>query len=362
MKIDLPALFRKALRDEQKVLRPYFFKDDGARPQDLAAEEVYLRLRLSRMFLKYRRELFQNKYPVVNALMRFSGLEGKVEVNYLAKPELPGENDETKLDDIVTLNQTILGPVLYRGGDLELMLGLYAAPADDWAQRFISLAEGISQLTLNATLSTAISIAGKVKSSVIDSMAGDGLDLKLGLDMELRQNRWLAPGYLVMIAAPEQEIDQSKLSVVDGELLDEGSNIYTRHDYIVLAIEIGEERSDWQSLGYGELWQELLQTAAEADDIKTVEQAYLTFAGAIMASKDLSWNDRKGIVSLAQKRIKAIRDARAPVDLFEGLKGLDDLVEYEAQVQEIIDEDTGVIPRVGADVSGEDLLQTDWLS
>ena len=357
MKINLADLFRKALRDERKVLRPYFFADKEAQPQELVIEEVYLRLRLARMFLKHRRVLFQTKYPVVNSLMRFSGLNGKVEVNFVAKPELAGDGDESKLDDIVTLDQTLLGPILYRGGDLELMLGLYSAPADDWAKRFIALAEGISQLTLNATLTTAISMASAIKSSIEDSMSGDGLDLKLGLDKELKENEWLAPGYLVMIAAPENEVDVGQLTVKDGELMTKQGAVYNDHDYIVLAIEVTRQRSDWQSLGYGFLWQGLLKTAAEADDIKNVKDAYLTFTGAVMASPDLSWADRSGIVTLAQQRITEIRDARSSTGFFDGLKGIDELMAAEQSIEALIEADASVLPEVSEEVTERELLQ-----
>jgi hypothetical protein len=84
------------------------------------------------------------------------------------------------LTDIVTLNQTLLGPVLYRGGDLKLMLGLYAVPGEDWAQRFIKVAEGVSQLAMNAPLATAVSMAGIIKTSVENSLGSDGLDLAWG--------------------------------------------------------------------------------------------------------------------------------------------------------------------------------------
>lgn len=358
MSVDLANVFKQALRDERKVLRPYFFTSNGAGTAALTTEETYLRLRLSRMFLKNRRELFKTKYPVVNALMRFAGLDGQVEVNYVAKPELAGDSNESRLDDIVTLDQTLLGPVLYRGGDLELMLGLYAAPADDWAQRFISLAEGVSQLTLNATLSTAISMASTIKTSIENSMASDGLELKLGLDKELKENVWLAPGYLVMIAAPDVTIDEGSLRVDDGELKRSDGSIYTDHDYIVLAIEVTDRRSDWQSLGYGRLWQNLLETAADAEDIQQVKDAYTTFAGAIMASSDLSWGDRSGIVSVAQKRVKAIREARTSTDFLEGMKGIDDLMVLEELVEaepEIPDEFIPV-------QSPGQLLQSDWLT
>ena len=80
MPIDLGDLFKKALKDERKVLRPYFFAAEQAEPSALVLEEVYIRLRLARMFLKHRRVLFQTKYPIVNALMRFAGMNGKVEV------------------------------------------------------------------------------------------------------------------------------------------------------------------------------------------------------------------------------------------------------------------------------------------
>jgi len=322
---------------------------------------VYLRLRLARMFLKNRRVLFQTKYPVVNALMRFAGLGGMVEVNFVAKPELAGNSDESGLDDTVALDQTILGPVLYRGGDLEIMLGLYSAPADDWAKRFISLAEGISQLTLNATLTTAISMASTIKTSIEDSMSSDGLDLKLGLDTELKENDWLAPGYVVMISAPDKEIDFDSLMMKDGELLTAQGKVYDDYDYFVLSIEVTSQRSDWQSLGYGLLWQGMLQTANEEEDIQRVKDAYIKFTGAIMASQDLSWADRSGIATLAQRRIKAIRDARAPTDFFDGLKGVDDLIAADSAVEEIINEDATSIPEVSSELTEGDLMQTSWI-
>jgi hypothetical protein len=88
-----------------------------------------------------------------------------------------------------------------------------------------------------------------------------------------------------------------------------------------LAIEVSSQRSDWQALGYGSLWQKLLKTAAEADDIQAVKDSYTTFSGAILASDDLSWSDRSAIVATAQQRIKAIRDARSGADFFDGHEG-----------------------------------------
>jgi hypothetical protein len=356
MTIDLSSLFKKALKDERKILRPHFFPATGSDPNHLVNEETYVRLRLARMHLKDRRVLFQTKYPVVNTSTRFAGREGKVEVQFVARPDLAGNTSRSQLDEIVTLDQTILGPILYRGGDLELMLGLYAAPADDWAKRFISLAEGVSKLTLNVPLTTAISMAGAIKKSLEDSMSGDGLDLKLGLDMELKENITLAPGHLVMINAPDKDIDRSVFQVENGELMS-GGKVYTGHDYIVLAIEVTRSRSDWQALGYGASWKKLLTVAAEADNIELVKTAYLTFSGVIQASDDLSLADRNAILTLAQERITTIRKQRANTGFLDGLETMGLPEELEQLVNAEV-----TLPESGSpDLPAPDLWRTDWL-
>ncbi|MBK8986360.1 MAG: hypothetical protein IPM39_09805 [Chloroflexi bacterium] len=358
MSINFGNLFKQALKDERKVLRPYFFPAASDAAVPLVTEESYLRLRLARMFLKNRRELFKTHYPVVNAQMHFPGLDGEVEVNFVVQPDLPGQGEGAELVDVVTMNQTLLGPVLYRGGDLKLLLGLYAVPGEDWAQRFIKVAEGVSQLAMSAPLATAVSLANVIKTSVENSFASDSLDLRLGLDSELRAGDWLQTGYLVMIAAPDEQLNPGALRITDGELRDADGNIYTAHDYLVLAIEVTSQRSDWQALGYGTLWQKLLKTAADADDIQAVKESYTTFSGAILASADLSWSDRSAIATLAQQRIKAIRDARSAADFFAGMKGMDALLKIEAlMTQEPVLPDEGVVGKTAIE-----LLQTDWLT
>lgn len=351
---NLLELFKKALRDERKILRPYFFPAPGADPDRLTNEETYLRLRLSRIYLKDRRVLLQTKYPVVNTAMRFAGQEGLVEVQFVARPDLAGDTNKARLDEIVTLDQTVLGPVLYRGGDMELMLGLYAAPADDWAKRFISLAESVSQLTLNAPLATAVSMAGAIKKSLEDSLSGDGLDLKLGLDMELKENVTLAPGHLVMIGAPEKDVEPTSLRVENGELM-RGDTVYTDHDYIVLAIESSRTRSDWMVLGYAGAWKKILTVAANADDIEQVKTEYLKFVGMIQSSDDLSLSDRDAILIKAQERIKTIRQQRAATDFFDGLKDLGTL-------EKLINADPSLPVNGGPVVPVTNLMSTDWLS
>jgi hypothetical protein len=308
------------------------------------------------MFLKNRRELFKTHYPVVNAQMSFAGLDGDVEVNFIVQPALPTQSDQAALVDVVTLNQTLLGPVLYRGGDLKLMLGLYAVPGEDWAQRFIKVAEGVSQLAMNAPLATAVSLASVVKTSVENSFASDGLDLRLGLDGELQAGNWLKPGYLVMIAAPDNAVNPGSLRVDEGELRDAAGKIYTEHDYLVLAIEVTRQRSDWQSLGYGTVWQKMLKTAADSDDVQAVRDSYTAFSGAILASSDLSWSDRSAIVAAAQQRVKEIRELRSGADFITKQAHATLQLERLRRARLVLSDEAH------SDHTMSDLLQTNWLA
>lgn len=357
MTIEFRNLFNNILRGEGQILRPYFFPDEYAEPQQLVAEETYLRLRLARMFLHDRRELFKTQYPVLHALFGFAGLDGKVEVHHVARPELAGGGDQQDLDRVVVLDQTLLGPILYRGGDMNVLLGLYAVPADNWAQRFIDLAEGISQLAINATLTAAVSMAVTLKKAVGGTLGQNGFPLKLGLDKELRANDWLAPGYLVMIAAPDDALDVKALVVEDGELFTPQGRIYRDHDYITLALELTDSRSDWQSLGYGHQWQSLLKLASHANDVERVKEAYITFSAAIMASEDLSWKDRSAIVALAQERVRQIREARVADTFLTALRGGDQLEE----LMTVRDDELQAIA-VDRQQTPMQLLAADWIT
>ena len=357
MSATIRDLFQRALKDERKTLRPYFFPAATAEPVKLVTEESYLRLRLSRMFLKNRRELFKTHYPMVNVLMQFAGLEGPAEVSFVVQPSLPAQTGQGDLVDVVTLNQTILGPVLYRGGDLRLMIGLYAAPGEDWAQRFIKVAEGVSQLAMNAPLATAVSLAGVVKTSMENSLGSNGLDLRLGLDKELTADSWLKPGYLVMIAAPDTAVDPAKLQITDGELRTAGGAIYSEHDYIVVAIEATNQRSDWQSLGYGGVWQKLVNTAATSNNVDEVKESYAAFSGAILGSADLSWTDRNAIIASARQRVMEIRETRG-TDFITKQGNARAIIQLERLRKNDLTLPEEPLPQQSA----ADLLNADWLS
>jgi hypothetical protein len=318
-------IFDSVLRTEAEVSKAYFFKNESSTVRAFELEETYFKLKLSRMFIRHSREFFQTKYPVVHALMRFAGMDEILEVHQVITPSVPGDAGAGELKKVIMVDQILLGPILYRGDSLELLIGLYAAPGDDWAEKFISLAQSVSAIAIQGPVSTAIALAKPVKESIDGLLKTDSLKLKTGLKSTLEKKNWFQPGYLAIISAPANEVDQRSLRVKEGILVQSSNGkYYEEHDYFLLEIEALDRREDWQRLGFGSLWNRLLELAAEEDDKERVGEKYMQFTGAVLASPDLSWTDRQTIVKLAQDKITRIRELRSTAFL-ETLRSEDEL-------------------------------------
>lgn len=354
--MDIREFFTNVLTEQGKLFKPRFFPDEASEIQVFELEETYLQIRLLQMFLKQTRELYKTRYPIVHALFRFSGLEGQVEVNQLVTPLAPGQTRSERLNRVISLNQNLLGPILYRGGSVELLIGLYSAPASDWAERFLNLAQEVSALAMQAQLTTAISIAKPIKASVEGLLGANDIDLKLGLNIDLRPNKWLQPGYLAIIDAPANEIQTIELFVDDGALYTRRGP-YDEHDLLLLAVEAYSQRGDWQQLGLGGLWKRLIEIAAMSDSKDAVTERYIQFSGAVMGSEDLSWADRQAICQLAQRRVVGIRKSRT-IDFLAGVKAGDaDVLE---PLMEVSSSDLmRTIPRTKRSV--QEMVSVDWL-
>ena len=64
----------------------------------------------------------------------------------------------------------------------------------------------------------------------------------------------LRDGYIVILRAPQNQIDRSKLSVVDDELhiatRDGSTQPFTEYDYMLLRTEVFDSRDDWEALNF----------------------------------------------------------------------------------------------------------------
>lgn len=349
---------RKIAFKENKLFLPYFIPDDAPGIPTVEFEETYVQITLEQMFLKHRRELYKTKYPLLHALVRFAGIEGSLEVGRLIRPSIPGLNDTKYLDRVMTINQNLFGPALYRGGDVELLVGFFAAPANDWAKGFFDLAQEISSVILKGPLTIGISLVKPVKESIEYLFGKNQLVLKMGINAPLRPSDWLKPGHLAIIYKPVKSLSVEDLSVRNSALYS-AVGPYDEHDFILLKIDIDKHRSDWQQLGeLGRLWRNILKTAAKAESQEEVKEAYQQFIGAVYSS-DVSWSDRGAIMAMAQQRIKETRNARE-TGFFKGVRfDPNRITKLDAVMKVSPQEIRRAAPKERSSVS--EALKTDWI-
>ena len=238
----------KVFRTRGKHLAWKRLDDDqvtGPAGENIVAEEAYLVLRLTEVYLACSRKLWRKYYPVVHA---WEGMTAGEEHGMTSPSRL--QLGESNLDRVVTLNARLIGPTPYRGGDVAIVAALYSVPGDDAAQ---ALTETVSLLAaFSGTAVPAYEIATLVTTSIDRVLGLSETALRLGLCDTFYANNPLRSGFHVGIGADTTSVDFARLWLRDGHLLQGADpNVarpFTGHDYLVVELERQEIRDDWPGL------------------------------------------------------------------------------------------------------------------
>ena len=123
------------------------------------ADEAYLVVRLTEMFLGRSRTLWRKTYPMVHGWASTSDSE---EHTVAGPGQLQGLGSGD-LERVLVLNSRLAGPTPYTGGDVNLIVGLYSVPGGDTAQALVSTVESFSNLS-GVVAHSAVQIMSMVKA------------------------------------------------------------------------------------------------------------------------------------------------------------------------------------------------------
>ena len=211
------------------------------------ADEAYLVVRLTEMFLGRSRTLWRKTYPMVHGWASTSDSE---EHTVAGPGQLQGLGSGD-LERVLVLNSRLAGPTPYTGGDVNLIVGLYSVPGGDTAQALVSTVESFSNLS-GVVAHSAVQIMSMVKSSVENILRLSSTSLRLGVSDSFFPDNPLRAGYHGGIGAEAGSIDGTRLWLVNGTLR-EGpdpmvASPYRKHDYFVVQVERVAVRHDWAAL------------------------------------------------------------------------------------------------------------------
>lgn len=247
--MDIHALFEsKARQLFWRAIPPEHVVGEIA-VQVLEPQRCYVVVRLTEMYLASCRKMWKQVYPLLQCYIEHGGIEYAAIVGPAQLAKLGDDN----LDRITNLNQRLLGPSPYTGGDIALLAGLYSVPGHDYAAVLVDTLAGLSALVEPGLSSKALPLAGLLKKSLERVLGLDQATLHLGVQDTLHACAApLSTGFYAGIAAAVSEVDMNQLWIRDGRLYKGAAAVsakpYDDHDYMLLELERVDARPDWPTL------------------------------------------------------------------------------------------------------------------
>lgn len=315
----------------------------------------YVRVKLKQMFLGYQRIWVQNRMPVVHAFPRFLHAQGYLEIPVIIGPNRLKNLEGQNVQRVVSLNQTVLGPVPYLGGDLELVIALFAAKTQNYADEFFDLLSSLSGILPGAELKTALGFLRPMEKGLENMLNLKDLTLQVGVQdtfsspSSANVSNPLRSGYRVLIAKEQDDIDPKDLWLTErglhlgkngkpGELL-------TGCDYLVFQIEKLPAR-DWRELPtLSAAWEKVMDTVKISDgDEAIIDRAFKMFKWTLLGCGDLLSSQRCEVLNEQTNELRKILESGSIGLKSKGLFA--ESTEIRAEVAELLQNDIAVASKV----------------
>lgn len=270
---------------------------------DIPIDEYYIEFWLKSLRVVDIRKGLNKFHPVVHSFISIPYLGSKVpaEFNMVTKPGKLEELNAKNIDRVIAVNKLMLNKIPFRGGNIDLDVGLYSIKGQDLAGPYLTLVENISSKAGVSFVSQALQFAEPLKTG-INLLTGGSDDsiFEIGLSTTF-EGSILKTGYYVVIRAEKSQIDPTKLTIdsSDFKLLYEGNRVKD-YPYLVFEIKKSKEKNDW--------WQEsklneaynALRDAYAMNRSNELESLFDQFKRTVRASSDLLTKDKNIII----KKIK----------------------------------------------------------
>lgn len=268
--------------------------------EQLIPNQHYVSIYLQSLRLAHVRKITSRFYGVVHAFASVPHRAGsRAEFNTVVTPGRLRDVDPDHLDRVIQMEKPIMGPVPYRGGSVELELGLFSIKSADLAAPFLELLEEVSGAAGVAFASAVQPFIGPLRRGIDALTSGDSLEIGLS-----RVFRTLSTGWYVIIAAPKDivavdsiEIDHRDYRIADDRL---------PYSYIVLQVVAANARPDWFMIPELQSTYRRLQRDVANGDAETARESYAAFRRAVMTSDDLLQRDAETIAAAAEREMFAV--------------------------------------------------------
>jgi hypothetical protein len=258
--------------------------------RQIEEDNFYLNIFLRSMRIACGRVLAKRFYGMVTSSISLSLMSQGNPVEFNVATSLTGLRNIDRQDKIIQKNHRLLGPVPYRGGDVEVEIGLFAVESNDVVTPYISLLEELSNAAGVSLVKQALPFV-KIISDGVYSLLGVGNSNNLVVGLK---NTYSNPttGLFVVIAGPADDEPRINLRdlALDEEylLLDKKKQPFKSYPYMVFSIDTTKSRTWFGIPEVANAHSELCQ-AIKAHNPKedTITEYFNNFERILLTSPDI---------------------------------------------------------------------------
>jgi hypothetical protein len=278
---------------------------DGITRKQVRADAGYLHIVLHSMRVLYVRKGLTKFFGTVHSFISLLHRSGQdAAFHMVTTPGRLKDIDAANVDRVIVLNQRLLGPIPYRGGDVNIELGLFSIKSTDLAAPFLDVLENLASAAGVSYVSMALPFVEPLKHGM-DQLIGAAKDstLEIGLSTNLSK---LETGYYIVMRAAKGEVDPTKLKVAKDYQLQYDGRPVSEYPYMVFSIDVSSQRDDWYRIpelvrSYGDL-----NASVQSGDLKEVKDSFAAFRRAALTSPDLLIGDAKAIIAKVDSEVETV--------------------------------------------------------
>jgi len=201
--------------------------------------------------------------------------------------------------------------VPYRGGDVNLQVGLFSVKSTDLVGPYLKVLEEMANAAGVSFVKTAMPFIGPIIEG-INLLAGAGSDimLEIGLSKTLDSPQ---TGEFVLLGAKQGTVNVSSLRVdLNYVLLDEKGNPVEAYPYIVLGVQAAPNRDDWFNIPDVKDAYASFNERVRKGDLSGAKSELANFKRTAITSPDLLTSDA---IRLGLKVEGLLKDAQQPIEV-----------------------------------------------
>ncbi|MBY0294757.1 MAG: hypothetical protein K2X71_01785 [Methylobacterium sp.] len=289
-----------------EAARDYIHGYVGLETERIVPDEEYVRVWLRSARITDVRRWTQTFYPTVHArFVHADPMTGLREVISVSSPSKTfQELDARYLDRFIVVNQSLLGPIPYRG-ELASEIALFSVAAEDLAKPYLDLLSELTASAAGSYLAAVEPLIAPLKRGAEVLLRDPGRsELEIGL---ARTDTDLTAGTIVIARTEKGEQGLAGLMVDkdDYRLLDAGGRPVADFPYMVVGIERLHERPDFRSVPEIRTgWKRVWDAAQRGEAPEAVVTEFRALARTIQFSPDLVPRDRRRVIGLFAEELR----------------------------------------------------------